>query len=148
MSTRSTIPFSPWAWAALAVLSSAGACTLLVDARLSDKPDEATGGGGLGGLGGLGGASSSSAAQNSSAAQSSVASSSVQSSSVQSSSAQSSSAQSSSSSGGLVCPPGTADCDGNEQNGCEAMLNVDPMNCGKCQQRCSPPQICLNGKCK
>jgi hypothetical protein len=40
---------------------------------------------------------------------------------------------------GTACTePGTADCDGNPQNGCETTTSSDPNNCGSCGNKCSP----------
>jgi hypothetical protein len=44
---------------------------------------------------------------------------------------------------------GTADCDGNPYNGCEATPADDPWNCGTCGHVCSAPHQgqCQNGAC-
>lgn len=50
----------------------------------------------------------------------------------------------------LVCSPGTADCDGNPANGCEATFASDPKNCGGCNESCaSYPNYgsCVQGNC-
>jgi hypothetical protein len=56
-----------------------------------------------------------------------------------------------------ACAANFADCDGNPNNGCEANLQIDPMNCGGCAtgpkdpHACagggSQPQVCVNGQC-
>ena len=49
------------------------------------------------------------------------------------------------------CSPGTADCDRNHANGCEAVLADDPKNCGVCGTDCSSPNAetgCLGGTCR
>jgi hypothetical protein len=38
--------------------------------------------------------------------------------------------------GGLECVEGTADCDGEAETGCEAILKEDDLNCGKCGRSC------------
>ncbi len=61
---------------------------------------------------------------------------------------QSSAAQSGSSgSGGPMCKPGTADCDGFLWNGCEAKLLTDPKNCGACKKVCQIGTKCEDGEC-
>ncbi len=47
-----------------------------------------------------------------------------------------------------ACNAGFANCDGNPQNGCEANLSRDPMNCGGCGKVC-PMNLpfCNNGAC-
>ena len=51
----------------------------------------------------------------------------------------------------LACGPGTADCDGDPFNGCEAGLQTDSDNCGQCGRRCPRPTEPLdhvsNGSC-
>lgn len=116
--------FEPGRHASVAVLPllavlTAGGCTLLVGAQLSDKPE---GTGGAGGQDGGGSASASSA---------SVSSTSV----------------SSASSSGLVCPSGTANCDGMLPNGCEADLLNDKANCGACNHQCMQGEHCKDGSC-
>jgi hypothetical protein len=49
------------------------------------------------------------------------------------------------------CSPGTADCDRNPANDCEAVLADDPQNCGVCGRTCSAPNTdtgCLGGACR
>ena len=38
---------------------------------------------------------------------------------------------------GFVCDEGYADCNGVPEDGCEADLNADPTNCGRCMNRCA-----------
>ena len=48
----------------------------------------------------------------------------------------------------FTCNNGYGDCDGNKNNGCEALLASDKSNCGACGVVC--PQnlpVCLNSKC-
>jgi hypothetical protein len=112
----------------LLTLLTAGGCTLLVGAQLSDKPAGTGGAGGQedAGSGGSGTASSS----------------------AQSSGAQSSSTSSSTSSG-VSCPPNTANCDGIAAHGCNVNLQNDPHNCGSCDHVCTNGmQHCAGGSCK
>ena len=49
------------------------------------------------------------------------------------------------------CPPGTADCDRDPANDCEAVLADDAQNCGVCGVQCSTPNAdaaCLGGTCR
>jgi hypothetical protein len=49
------------------------------------------------------------------------------------------------------CAPGTADCDRNPANDCEAVLADDAQNCGVCGVQCSAPNAdsaCLGGTCR
>ena len=47
-----------------------------------------------------------------------------------------------------ACLPGFADCDGNAANGCEANLNSDASNCGRCGGGCvAPTNTCSAGTC-
>ena len=49
------------------------------------------------------------------------------------------------------CPPGTADCDRDHGNGCEATLADDPKNCGVCGTDCTIPNTdtgCMGGTCR
>jgi hypothetical protein len=49
------------------------------------------------------------------------------------------------------CAPGTADCDRNPANDCEAVLADDAQNCGVCGVQCSTPHAdsaCLGGTCR
>lgn len=49
------------------------------------------------------------------------------------------------------CAPGTADCDRNPANDCEAVLADDAQNCGICGVQCSTPNAdsaCLGGTCR
>lgn len=43
----------------------------------------------------------------------------------------------------LTCTANTANCDGHNNNGCEAFLMFDPFNCGACGNRCQPGQTCV-----
>ncbi len=47
------------------------------------------------------------------------------------------------------CLPGTADCNGREDDGCEVELNKDPRNCGGCGTTCDVArgQPCVGGHC-
>jgi len=45
------------------------------------------------------------------------------------------------------CTSGYADCDGDEENGCESLLNSDPKNCGVCGNACAPGKTCFRGEC-
>lgn len=45
----------------------------------------------------------------------------------------------------VTCDRGFEDCDGNGANGCEASLNADAQNCGKCGRACQ--FNCLGGSC-
>ena len=55
--------------------------------------------------------------------------------------------------GGCVidtCDPGWGDCDGINENGCEADLDADPDNCSRCGLECITPNAnagCLEGVC-
>jgi hypothetical protein len=49
------------------------------------------------------------------------------------------------------CAPGTADCDRDHSNGCEAVLADDPKNCGICGTQCDSPHTesgCMGGTCR
>lgn len=49
------------------------------------------------------------------------------------------------------CSPGSADCDRNPANECEAVLADDPQNCGVCGVQCAAPNAqsaCLGGTCR
>ncbi|AKU99482.1 Tryptophan synthase alpha chain [Labilithrix luteola] len=53
------------------------------------------------------------------------------------------------------CVPGTADCNGREDDGCEVDLSKDPRNCGACGSMCDVAQgqpcvggFCLTGECE
>ena len=52
---------------------------------------------------------------------------------------------------GIACFNGFRDCDGNANNGCEALIAADPNNCGACNNRCSANnvagQLCGGGQC-
>jgi hypothetical protein len=50
---------------------------------------------------------------------------------------------------GLVCAPGTADCDGNANNGCEVNTLADDGHCGGCapQNACATGSSCQSGAC-
>jgi hypothetical protein len=104
----------------LVCAAASGGCTLLVGEKLSDKPSEMAGGGGEGGSGG----GPTTGSQSSSAA------------------------QSSSGSGSLICPKNLANCDGDLMNGCEAHLDADDRNCGKCDYECTDGDLCKGGKCQ
>ena len=47
------------------------------------------------------------------------------------------------------CLPGTADCNGRDDDGCEVELNKDPRNCGGCGVTCDVGrgQPCVGGRC-
>ena len=47
-----------------------------------------------------------------------------------------------------TCNPGFENCDANAANGCEAILQTDPQNCGKCGTACSAGQTCKDGTCQ
>jgi len=51
----------------------------------------------------------------------------------------------------VMCPGGTADCDGDSSNGCETKITADPSNCGACGLVCMSPAgvmaTCNNGAC-
>ena len=50
----------------------------------------------------------------------------------------------------LVCHAGTADCNANASDGCEAVLATDPSNCGACRKSCAAPNgtgTCDAGRC-
>jgi hypothetical protein len=46
-----------------------------------------------------------------------------------------------------TCENGSVDCDGDPTNGCEAIPQVDPKNCGACNTACPPTESCENGMC-
>jgi len=50
---------------------------------------------------------------------------------------------------GRQCIVGTADCNGNEKDGCEVNTNNDPNNCGGCGVTCNAVagQACVGGTC-
>jgi hypothetical protein len=45
------------------------------------------------------------------------------------------------------CADGWADCDGAVENGCEAAVGKDLMNCGVCGNVCDQDLACVNGSC-
>jgi len=45
-------------------------------------------------------------------------------------------------SGTCRCQPGSADCDGDASNGCEARLAVEPEHCGTCGNACASGEVC------
>jgi hypothetical protein len=52
-------------------------------------------------------------------------------------------------SGGVCCGPSLGNCDGNAMNSCEANLDSDPKNCGKCRMACGAADAaCSMGKCQ
>jgi hypothetical protein len=56
--------------------------------------------------------------------------------------------RSTSGTGGLMCKPGTADCDGYLPNGCETKTLTDAKNCGACKNDCQDGKSCKDGKCE
>jgi hypothetical protein len=50
---------------------------------------------------------------------------------------------------GTECMPGTADCNGRDDDGCEVELSKDPRNCGSCGAMCDVArgQPCVSGRC-
>lgn len=46
-----------------------------------------------------------------------------------------------------TCENGSVDCDGDATNGCEALPQVDPKNCGACNKACPPTESCEKGMC-
>ncbi|MSP60121.1 MAG: hypothetical protein EXR72_07225 [Myxococcales bacterium] len=48
---------------------------------------------------------------------------------------------------GICCGSGTANCDNNPNNGCEADLKNDKSNCNACGKLCANGQTCNNGVC-
>lgn len=55
---------------------------------------------------------------------------------------------SSSATGGAMCMPDTANCDGLSGNGCEAKLKTDAFNCGSCKTECEPGKHCKESECE
>jgi hypothetical protein len=47
----------------------------------------------------------------------------------------------------LVCNPGSADCDGNVANGCEANLATSLLDCGACGNACFDANPCMTAAC-
>jgi hypothetical protein len=109
-----------------ALLLGSGGCTFLVGAELSDKPEEATGGGGQGGAD-----AASTSAQVTSGP--SVAS--------------STGVAGSTGSGGMMCSKDLADCDGMPENGCETNIKTDAKNCGACRHKCDKSESCKESEC-
>ena len=48
---------------------------------------------------------------------------------------------------GVLCGPQTGDCNGKPEDGCEADLTTDPLNCGACGNACKDGEICWNSAC-
>ncbi len=46
-----------------------------------------------------------------------------------------------------ACDPPWVDCDGDVTNGCEANPDVDPNDCGSCNNVCAPGEQCQGGIC-
>lgn len=46
-----------------------------------------------------------------------------------------------------TCDPGYTDCNMDPSDGCEAQLQTDPQNCGKCQHACGVGESCQMGMC-
>jgi len=46
------------------------------------------------------------------------------------------------------CAPGTLDCDGDPENGCEVRPMEDPEHCGGCGISCGQNAVCQGGDCK
>jgi hypothetical protein len=44
-----------------------------------------------------------------------------------------------------TCATNLADCDGNPNNGCEANILTDPLNCGGCATAPNDPRVCAAG---
>ncbi|MEO7329743.1 MAG: hypothetical protein ABI193_14280 [Minicystis sp.] len=108
-------------------------CSLWVSAELSDKPGGADGGpGGAGGMSGtttasgMGGMGATSGAGGLGGSNNTTQ---------------------SSSSGELVCPKGSADCDQDAANGCEVDLQTSKENCGQCEHKCAKKDTCKGGQC-
>lgn len=49
---------------------------------------------------------------------------------------------------GPGCPPGTGDCDGSPDNGCETDLTSDEAHCGTCEIACAATRSCLDSVCR
>jgi hypothetical protein len=47
----------------------------------------------------------------------------------------------------LACLAGFGNCDGNDANGCEVVLDSDSHNCGACGHACAVNQSCSGGVC-
>jgi hypothetical protein len=47
----------------------------------------------------------------------------------------------------VSCPTGFEDCNGNPNDGCEAVLDHDGNHCGGCGGSCDTGKACLNGSC-
>lgn len=60
----------------------------------------------------------------------------------------SSASMSSSATGGAMCMPNTANCDGLALNGCEAKLKTDSSNCGACKNKCEGGEHCKESECQ
>lgn len=45
------------------------------------------------------------------------------------------------------CNAGWFDCDGDQANGCESLINTDKNNCGACGNKCADGQQCFRGEC-
>ncbi|TVR02521.1 MAG: hypothetical protein EA398_07245 [Deltaproteobacteria bacterium] len=47
-----------------------------------------------------------------------------------------------------LCPPGTENCDGDPDTGCETDTEGDVLNCGACGNACTGGRVCRNGRCE
>ena len=49
--------------------------------------------------------------------------------------------------GQCACAPAFRNCDGQQRNGCETNILMNPFHCGQCGRRCGVAALCIRGQC-